>query len=187
MERRCIGGKSGAAGTPGVIVPRVSEIQALGGRAGLGCARACGPGCAGTLPSMTLARVWRRQLLGASTAALIVPSAMLAALLALALGGAFGGVGVLGQLFAGPSLSLGVAGEHAGAGRAGSGPRGLATASLPVIPGVAPAPVVRRSFAGGTRPGQTILTASRGANGAGGAIGGGGTVRPVTLGGGSGG
>ncbi len=67
---------------------------------------------------MTLARVWRRQLLGASTAALIVPSAMLAALLALALGGAFGGVGVLGQLFAGPSLSLpqGVAGAHAGGG-----------------------------------------------------------------------
>ena len=57
--------------------------------------------------SMTLARVWRRQLFGASTAALIVPSAMLAALVALALGGAFGGVGVLGQLFAGPSLALG--------------------------------------------------------------------------------
>ncbi len=53
---------------------------------------------------MSLARVWRRQLYGASTAALIVPSAMLAALLVLALGGGFNGVGVLGQLFAGPSL-----------------------------------------------------------------------------------
>ena len=58
--------------------------------------------CAGTMRSMSLARAWRRQLLGASTAALIVPSAMLAALVVLALSGAFSQVGVLGQLFVGP-------------------------------------------------------------------------------------
>ena len=140
------------------------------------------------MPSMTLARVWRRQLLSASTAALIVPSAMLAALVALALGGAFGGVGVLGQLFAGPSLSLGgpTAGAHPGSGGSGSGARASAT-SLPVIPAVAPAPAVRRPVVGGPRPGRTLLTASRGPSGAGGAIGGGGAVHPVTLGGGTGG
>jgi len=46
---------------------------------------------------MSLARAWGRQLLGASTAALIFPFAMLAALVALALGGAFGRVRVPGQ------------------------------------------------------------------------------------------
>ena len=46
---------------------------------------------------MSLARLWRRQLLGASSVALIVPSAMLAALVVLALGGGLSQVGVLGQ------------------------------------------------------------------------------------------
>ena len=43
---------------------------------------------------MSLARAWRRQLFGASSAALIVPSAMLAAVVVLALGGGFRQVGV---------------------------------------------------------------------------------------------
>jgi hypothetical protein len=51
---------------------------------------------------MTLARMWRRQLFAASSAALIVPSAMIAALVALALGGGFSQLGVLGQVFSGP-------------------------------------------------------------------------------------
>ena len=55
-----------------------------------------------TISAMSLARAWRRQLYGASSAALIVPSAMLAALVVLALGGGFNQVGVLGQIFAGP-------------------------------------------------------------------------------------
>ena len=51
---------------------------------------------------MTLARMWRRQLFAASSTALIVPSAMIAALVALALGGGFSQLGVLGQVFSGP-------------------------------------------------------------------------------------
>jgi len=82
--------------------------------------------------AVTLARMWRRQLLAASSAALIVPSAMLAALLVLALSGGFSQLGVLGQIFAGPPApsagSVALAGAAAGAGaRSGGG-------ALPVIP-----------------------------------------------------
>lgn len=139
--------------------------------------------------SMSLARAWRRQLLGASTAALIVPSAMVAALLALALSGAFSRVGVLGQLFVGPSLpGASVAGGQPGLG---VGSRDTSAVALPVIPVVsvsasASAPrggVVHRAPA--TRP---VLTASRGTGVAGGAIGGpGGTVVTVGRGGSGGG
>ena len=132
--------------------------------------------------AMSLARVWRRQLYGASTAALIVPFAMLAALVVLALGGAFSGVGVLGQLFAGPSL----AGVSPGAGSGGGArpaARGVITASLPVIPA---APLAARRVAVGRAPaGRTVLTAThRGVGAGGGAIAPvGGTTRPVTSGG----
>jgi hypothetical protein len=80
---------------------------------------------------MSLARAWRRQLYGASSAALIVPSAMLAALVVLALGGGFPQVGVLGQIFAGPSAPSAAGGTVAG----GSG--GVAARSLPAIPTLA--------------------------------------------------
>ena len=138
--------------------------------------------------SMSLARAWRRQLLGASTAALIVPSAMVAALLALALSGAFSEVGVLGQLFVGPSLpGAATAGEQPSSG---VGPRGPAAAALPVIPSVpvsasALAPrggVVHRAPAA-----RRVLTASRGTGVAGGAIGGTGGGVVTVGGGGSGG
>ena len=56
------------------------------------------------MPRMSLARVWRRQLLGASSVALMVPAAMLAAVVALDLGGGFSQVGLLGQIFAGPPV-----------------------------------------------------------------------------------
>ena len=56
------------------------------------------------MPRMSLARVWRRQLLGASSVALMVPAAMLAAVVALDLGGGFSQVRVLGQIFAGPPV-----------------------------------------------------------------------------------
>jgi hypothetical protein len=72
--------------------------------------------------------MWRRQLFAASSAALIVPSAMIAALVALALGGGFSQLGVLGQVFAGPpAVSAGpLAMSHAGTRIAGG--------SIPVIP-----------------------------------------------------
>jgi hypothetical protein len=132
---------------------------------------------------MSLGRAWRRHLLGASSAALIVPSATAAALAVLALGGGFGSIGLLGQLFAGPSLP-GVVLGSSGGGYAGS--RGVATASLPVVPALAPRRVVVRHV----RAGRPVLTANRGtgagggAGTAGGAIGGSGGagVRPVTEG-----
>lgn len=135
--------------------------------------------------TMGLARVWRRQLYGASTAALIVPTAMLAALVALALGGAFSGVGVLGQLFVGPSLA-GV-GSTGGAGSVGvRGGTGVVTAaSLPLIP-VTPSGA-RTVAARGAPAGRTVLPAPHhGVSAGGGGIAPvGGTVRPVTQGPGS--
>lgn len=94
---------------------------------------------------MTLARAWRRQLYGASSVALIVPSAMLAALVVMALGGGFSQVGVLGQIFAGPPAPSGAGGTAAG------GEGGAATRSLPVIPTV----TVESSRPGGPRGGAT--------------------------------
>lgn len=139
---------------------------------------------------MSLARVWRRQLFGASSVALIVPSAMLAALVVLALGGGLSQVGVLGQIFAGPSLPaagpLGL--EHSGpVGSAG----GLPGTLLPVVPAVAPAARSSRSagsVAPRSRSPRTVVSVSGGAGKTGGAISptGGGTVRPVTQGTGGG-
>jgi hypothetical protein len=78
---------------------------------------------------MSLARAWKRQLYAASGAALVVPCAMLAALVALALGGGFSQVGVLGQIFSGPpAIGAGPAGAS------GGGANGVAARSLPVIP-----------------------------------------------------
>jgi hypothetical protein len=55
---------------------------------------------------MDLVGAWLRQLLGAGTAAAIVPVAMLAALaVVLGAAGGFGGLGSLGQLIAGPKVS----------------------------------------------------------------------------------
>lgn len=54
---------------------------------------------------MDLVGAWLRQLLRAGTAAAIVPVALVAALLVVALGsGGFGGLGSLGELVAGPSV-----------------------------------------------------------------------------------
>lgn len=86
---------------------------------------------------MSLARAWRRQLYGASSVALIVPSAMLAAVIVLALGGGFGQVGILGQIFAGPPAP-----SAAGGGAPGLSPA-AAGRSLPAIP----VAVLRRSTA----------------------------------------
>jgi len=133
---------------------------------------------------MSLARAWRRHLLGASSTALIVPSAMLAAVALLALGGGFGSVGVLGQLFAGPSLP-GVGPGAAGGAPAGSrgGPQGLATAALSLVAAVAPAAAPRRAVVHHAPPARTVPISGSGTASAGGAIGGaGGTARPVTLG-----
>jgi hypothetical protein len=114
------------SGDPAVIVPAgalgVARFEA---RQGVSAAR-----YRGSITAMTLARAWRRQLYGASSVALIVPSAMLAALVVLALGGGFSQVGVLGQIFAGPpapGASDATAGGHAG----------VAVRALPAIPAVA--------------------------------------------------
>lgn len=128
---------------------------------------------------MTLARTWTRQLGAASSVALIVPCAMVAALVALALGGGFGGLGVLGQVFAGPSIPN--AGSLVAGGSATREPSRGASSSIPVIPvarfvaathGGAAGRGVASSRTGVTRPSLPS---------AGGAIGQGGvTARPVT-------
>ena len=88
---------------------------------------------------MSLARAWRRQLYGASSAALIVPSAMLAAVIVLTLGGGFGQVGVLGQIFAGPPAPNAASGLSAGGGAA------TVARSLPALPAVALRPSTPRT------------------------------------------
>ena len=158
-------------GDPGVIVPADLPFHPHGpGLHGLVLAN---PGVA--WDHMSLARLWRRQLLGASSVALIVPSAMLAALVVLALGGGLSQVGVLGQIFAGPSLPatapLGV--THAGlAGGARSLP---VIPAAPVIVASRPSIAVRRALA---------VHSGGGASRTGGAIAptGGRTAPPVTQG-----
>ncbi len=75
---------------------------------------------------MSLARAWRRQLLGASGIAVLVPASAIVAIALLALAGGFAHLGGLGQAFSGPTLptstsraSGGLAGgvaHHAGPG-----------------------------------------------------------------------
>src|SRR5690348_6445819 len=77
---------------------------------------------------MSLARIWRRQLFAASGAAVIVPCAMLGALMVLALGGGFSQLGVLRQIFVGPPAP---SGGPVVAAHGGSAP---ASGALPVIP-----------------------------------------------------
>jgi hypothetical protein len=137
------------------------------------------------MPGMSLARVWRRQLYAASSVALIVPAALLAALVALALGGGFSQVGVLGQIFAGPPpLSPGAeAGGHAG----------TPLRSLPVIgPGAAVAargPAVRpgAGSGGGSRRVAALGPGAVGPIRSGGALTGGGGAAPIVIGGRGGG
>ena len=108
----------------------------------------------------------------------MVPSAMLAALLVLALGGGLSQVGVLGQIFAGPSLPalapLGV--THAGPARAAQ--------LLPVIPAARVLVASRPTTAVHRAPVPRSVVRVGGGASSGGAISptGGGTVRPVTQG-----
>jgi hypothetical protein len=53
---------------------------------------------------MSLGRVWMEDLLRASATALLLPGAVLASIVALALSGGFGALGSIGQAFGGPSL-----------------------------------------------------------------------------------
>jgi hypothetical protein len=115
---------------------------------------------------MSLARAWRRQLYGASSVALIVPSAMLTALVVLALGGGFSQVGVLGQIFAGPSAPSAAGG--AGSGRAA----GLAAGPLPAIPSAAASPRLGRGSVRSSAPSgrRVVPVVSRGPSQTGGAL-----------------
>ena len=84
-----------------------------------------------------LAGAWRRQLLRASAAALIAPVAVAGALLVLAFGGGFAGLGAFSQVFAGPSLGSGSA-------TAAAAPAArLAPALAALVPPASAAPVAR--------------------------------------------
>lgn len=116
-----------------------------------------------TIRAMSLARAWRRQLYGASTAALIVPSALLAAVIVLALGGGFAQVGVLGQIFAGPPA------PSASGGTVGGGAAAVAR-GLPAIPAAAlvagPTRRATRNVGPGRGSGRAVPVSSRGTGGA---------------------
>jgi len=133
--------------------------------------------------------MWRRQLWAASGAALIVPLAMVAALVLLALGGGFSQLGVLGQIFAGPPapsagpLAPGVA-SGGGARAARNGKRtGNTVPVIPVIP-VAQSVATRPGTGGAGAHGRVVpgVAAPRiGIRSTGGAIRPGGlATRPVT-------
>jgi hypothetical protein len=88
---------------------------------------------------MSLPKVWTRQLYEAWGVALLVPAAVIAALLVLALGGGFGGLGALGQLVSGPAVPAGSALSAAVTPGVRGGHRGAGL--LPVVPA---APLARR-------------------------------------------
>jgi hypothetical protein len=102
---------------------------------------------------MSLARVWTRQLYGASGAALVAPGAVVAALLALGLAGGFGQLGTLSQAFAGPAIP---ASSHVG-GAPGSIPAPARV--LPII--AAPAPTGATPVAAPGRGGNPAPSARR--------------------------
>jgi hypothetical protein len=120
---------------------------------------------------MSLARAWTRQLYGASSAALIVPSAMLGALLVLALGGGFGQVGVLGQIFAGPPV------PSVGAGVAPSGGAGAAAPSRPTTLATA----LRRSTSGSRHRATPVAPVRSGSHRSGGALSPAAGVAPIVV------
>ena len=130
---------------------------------------------------MTLARAWTRQLFGAWGVALLAPVTMIAALVVLALGGGFGGLGALAQLVSGPAVP--VASTVGSTVPGGSAKHRSAPLVLPVVPAApAPAPGVTRvaatTPAGAGRPGGGASPA-RGRSG-------GGADQGVTPGGGHG-
>lgn len=127
--------------------------------------------------------MWGRQLCAASSAALIVPSAMVAALVALALGGGFSQLGVLGQIFAGPpASSAGALATAAPSSRVGARAAGSALPVIPVAQFVASRPV--SGAVGRTRATPVVPAPHSGIGSAGGTIAPGGTAtHPVSSGG----
>lgn len=153
-----------------MIVPGVA--LALAPPAPVKCVVAVKSGA--TIINMSLARAWRRQLYGASSVALIVPSAMLAALIVLALGGGFGQVGVLGQIFAGPAA------PSVGAGAVGGGAV-TATRTLPATAAAA----LRASMRGAGHRATRVAPVSARSGRGGGALAPVRSVTPIVASGGS--
>jgi hypothetical protein len=79
---------------------------------------------------VSLVRAWRRQISGASGAALIVPIAVFGSMVLLALAGGFGALGGLGQAIAGPASPGGAPGAKA---LATADVRGVPASVLPVV------------------------------------------------------
>ena len=86
---------------------------------------------------MAFVRSWMSDALRAGIAGLAIPLALLGVLAVLALGGAFGGLTSLGQLFVGPQVPLAPTGTvPAATPTAGTG---VSAAALPAIPRQGPA------------------------------------------------
>src|ERR1700741_5399145 len=107
---------------------------------------------------MRLARAWRRQILGASLAAVLIPAAIIVPLAVLASAGEFRRIGGLGQVFAGPGIPAGGVVGHSHGPRPVPAPSLDRLASSPAVAGGA-ARAVRLSVtpsgsgAGGTAGG----------------------------------
>jgi hypothetical protein len=100
---------------------------------------------------MSVARVWTRQLCGASGVALLVPGAVALALVLLAVAGGFGQLGDLSQALAGPSAPASTAGPGVAATAHTGGailPVATATAARPGVAAGAPG-IAGRGRAGG--------------------------------------
>ena len=130
---------------------------------------------------MSLARAWRRQLYGASSAALIVPCALLAALMVLALAGGFRSVGVLGQIFAGPPAPPGPGASAAAHGGAGGVVVPASGGAIPVIPLTVAVAPLRRPAPRVVRTGGVVAVPPGGSSRTGGAIAPVGAVGPVVT------
>jgi hypothetical protein len=122
---------------------------------------------------MDLVRAWRRQIFGVSLVVALIPASVVAALLVLAIGGGFGRVADLGQVFTGPAVS-GPSQTPAASSSAGQIPAaalGRLAASMPLaasgLPfGTAHASALHPSGSGASRRGRRLVSLRRDAGSA---------------------
>lgn len=128
---------------------------------------------------MPLVRAWMRGLSGASGAALLVPGAIIAALLLLGLAGSFGRLGGLGQALSGPAAPRSAPPQSTARGSRGGAPALLAVVSAPTAAVVATRAVTRNPAApAGGRTSSSPPSSPPARNGGGGGGGGSSTAPP---------
>jgi hypothetical protein len=99
---------------------------------------------------MTLVRVWRRQLLGGMSMAVIVPATLIASLAVLGAAGGFAGLTALGQALSGPSTPVSTLATSRAGQSARPVPAALAAAlSAPAARPLAPGQATPTAHGGG--------------------------------------